>query len=205
MLPLFAVIALLAGPVLLELGYLQQNARRLINALSIVAVGVLLLVSLLPEAVAAGGHIAWLFVAVGLALPIWIERHFQRSVARAHFVLATLGAIGLLLHCLVDGLILLDAEHAAHESAEHSAALGVIIHELPKGIVLWMLLVPAVGRVWSAAVLVAMSTATLLGGFSGGPLLELLTGTGAAWFQAFVVGSIAHVAWHSVRPETERS
>jgi hypothetical protein len=69
---------------------------------------------------------------------------------------------------------------------------------MPKGIALWFLLAPAFGRRVAGAVLVLLVGSTWLGYRLGDSVLELLTGPGVAWFQAFVAGSIFHVVLHGV-------
>jgi zinc transporter ZupT len=197
---LAAVAALLSGPLLFELGRLGGRTTAFLDGFAFITIAGLFLFAILPDAMSAGGPPAWAFAAVGIAFPLAVERLFHAGAHRAHLAFLALGALGLVAHCLLDGLVLLGAGpvgHEAHGSGEQQG-LAIILHNMPKGIALWFLLAPAFGRRVAGAVLVLLVASTWLGYRLGDSVLELLTGPGVAWFQAFVAGSIFHVVLHGV-------
>ena len=200
MLLLAAIAALLSGPLLFELGRLGSRTTAFLDGFAFITVAGLFLFGILPEAMANGGPAAWAFAALGLGFPLLVERLFHDAAHREHMAFLALGALGLLAHCMLDGLILMGAEAGGHEahSLEEQQGLAVVLHNMPKGIALWFLLAPAFGRRAAGAVLVLLIGGTVLGYLVGDPALTLLTGPGVAWFQAFVAGSIFHVVLHGI-------
>lgn len=200
MLLLAAIVALLSGPVLFELGRLGSRTTAFLDGFAFITIAGLFLFGILPEAIETGGQLAWVFAALGLGFPLLVERLFHDAAHREHMAFLALGALGLLAHCMLDGLIVMGAEAGGHEahSPEQQQGLAIVLHNMPKGIALWFLLAPAFGRRVAAAVLVLLIGGTVLGYLIGESALTLLTGRGVAWFQAFVAGSIFHVVLHGV-------
>jgi len=200
MLLLSAIVALLSGPLLFELGRLGSRTTAFLDGFAFITIAGLFLFGILPEAVATGGKAAWVFVALGLGFPLLVERLFHDAAHREHLAFLALGASGLLAHCMLDGLILMGADSAGHEPhyLGQQQGIAVVLHNMPKGIALWFLLAPAFGRRAAGAVLVLLIGGTVLGYLVGDAALTLLTGPGVAWFQAFVAGSIFHVVLHGV-------
>ncbi|MBN8278986.1 MAG: hypothetical protein J0M16_00050 [Gammaproteobacteria bacterium] len=200
MLLLAAIVALLSGPVLYELGRLGSRTTAFLDGFAFITIAGLFLFGILPEAIETGGRVAWVFAALGLGFPLLVERLFHDAAHREHMAFLALGALGLLAHCMLDGLILMGAEAGGHEahSPEQQQGLAIVLHNMPKGIALWFLLAPAFGKRVAAAVLVLLIGGTVLGYLVGESALTLLTGRGVAWFQAFVAGSIFHVVLHGV-------
>ena len=195
-----AILALLSGPLLFEFGRLGSRTSAFLDGFAFITIAGLFLFGILPEAIDTGGRVTWVFAALGLAFPLLVERLFHDAARRAHLVFLALGMLGLIAHCMLDGLILVGAEldgHAAHAAGEQ-LGVAVILHNMPKGIALWFLLAPTFGRRVAGAVLLALIGGTTLGYVLGPSALILLTGTGVAWFQAFVAGSILHVVVHGI-------
>ena len=200
MLLLAAIVALLSGPVLFELGRLGSRTTAFLDGFAFITIAGLFLFGILPEAIEMGGRVAWVFAGLGLGFPLLVERLFHDAADREHMAFLALGTLGLLAHCMLDGLILMGAEAGGHEahSPEQQQGLAIVLHNMPKGIALWFLLAPAFGRRVASAVLVLLIGGTVLGYLVGESALTLLTGRGVAWFQAFVAGSIFHVVLHGV-------
>jgi zinc transporter ZupT len=195
-----AILALLSGPLLFELGRLGGKTTAFLDGFAFITIAGLFLFGILPEAMAIGGPVTWVFAALGLGFPLLVERLFHDAAHREHMVFLGLGALGLLVHCMLDGLVLMGAESGVHEahSLEEQQGLAVVLHNMPKGIALWFLLAPTFGRWVAGSVLVLLVSGTLLGYLVGDSVLLLLTGPGVAWFQAFVAGSIFHVVLHGL-------
>ena len=184
----------------------SSRTTAFLDGFAFITIAGLFLFGILPEAIEAGGRVAWVFAALGLAFPLLVERLFHDAAHREHLAFLALGALGLLAHCMLDGLILMGAEAGGHEdhSAEQQQGLAIVLHNMPKGIALWFLLAPAFGRRVASAVLVLLVGGTVGGYLVGDAALTLLTGPGVAWFQAFVAGSIFHVVLHGVASHEHR-
>lgn len=198
---LFAAIgALCCGPLLFVWGGLSPRTGAFLDGFAFITVAGLFMFGILPEAIQAGGMATWGFVTLGLAFPLTVEHFFHGAAHRAHRVFLGLGLLGLVVHCLVDGLILLGVEPLGPGAlgASQELALAVVLHNLPKGIALWCLLVPVFGPVLAGGVLAALAGGTALGYLYGESALTLLSGPGLGWFQAFVAGSILHVVVHGM-------
>ena len=200
MLLLAAILALLSGPLLFEVGRLGSRTGAFLDGFAFITIAGLFLFGILPEAIASGGLATWVFAELGLAFPLLVERLFHDAAHRAHLAFLALGLLGLVAHCMLDGLILLGAQPvgAVGHPAGEQLGLAVILHNMPKGIALWFLLSPAFGRRVAAGVLLLLIGGTGAGYLGGQPVLALLAGPGVAWFQAFVAGSILHVVIHGV-------
>jgi hypothetical protein len=197
---LAAILALLSGPLLFEVGRLGSRTSAFLDGFAFITIAGLFLFGILPEAIASGGIATWAFAALGLGFPLLVERLFHAAAQRAHLAFLVLGLAGLVAHCMLDGLILLGAQPvgAFAYAAGEQLGLAVILHNVPKGIALWFLVAPAFGRRVAAGVLLSLIAGTAAGYLGGQPVLTLLAGPGVAWFQAFVSGSILHVVIHGV-------
>jgi hypothetical protein len=189
-----SLVALAVGPVLLQLKRLGSQASGFLGGFTFITIAGLIGFSILPDAVAAGGWPAWVWLLLGLGFPALLEIPFHRLHAQAHLLVVIFSVSGLAVHAAIDGAAIASplAVGALHE---HGAELGlaVMLHRLPVGIAVWHLLAPTLGRLAALAVLGLMMLATV-GGFSLGPQLsQVFASQALAWFQAFVAGSILHV------------
>ena len=188
-----SLVALALGPLLYKVGLRYEAVLSALRGLVLVAIGALVLVVVLPELIAAVGAGAVLALLGGLALPIVLERFGERLQDRAQSVVLGVALLGLLIHALLDGVAL-----GVHREAHHldlSLAAAVVLHRLPVGLVVWMLVRPGHGRgrAWGVLGLVMAATGA---GFTLG-LMELMpTSAWLAYVQAFVAGSLLHVLTH---------
>jgi len=191
---LASLLALAVGPLLLQFGRLGPQAAAFLGGFTFISIAGLLGFSILPEAVAAGGWIAWPCLLLGLAFPALLESQLHRFARQAHAVILVLGVTGLAAHSLVDGIALAlpDAGEVAH-GHKGDLALAVVLHRFPVGLAVWFLLARDKGQWFAMLALAAMMLATIAGFAAGGAWSVLLTTPALAWFQAFVAGSILHV------------
>ena len=195
-----SVLALFLGPPLLRLARGSGWALRLLDGFIYVAIGGLVLLHVLPEAIHHSGWWALAAVGVGMAGPSIVERRLERSAKQAHAAALFLACIGLGLHAMMDGVAL-----AAAEEAHRAEGLGlaVVLHRLPVGLTLWWLIEPAKGVRTAAGVLVAMALATILGFLLGGAATETLDSPAMGLFYSLVGGSLLHVVLHRPHPVAE--
>ncbi len=149
----------------------------------------------------AGG--LWVPVAalLGFFVPQVLEHSLARAAARTHSTTLGLAVMGLAIHALFDGAALADpAIQSAGNGSE--LALAVILHRLPVAITIWALLVPTVGRRFTAIVLTALGVATAMGYAAADTLVAAADLRWLALFQALVAGSLLHVVVHRPAPLT---
>ena len=188
---LASVAALLVGPLAYRFAHGRGTALTILDGFVFVAISGLVILSVLPGAVANGGWPAIVFIVAGFAGPTLAEHLFHRAAKGTHVAALVLGLVGLCLHALIDGAAL--GEGLAAQGAQLPAA--VVLHRLPVGLSIWWLLRPHFGAAVASLVLAAVTGATAAG-YAVGPALgaELTVGS-VAWFQAFVGGSLLHVVF----------
>ena len=194
---LASLAALALGPLAVRLCAGRSGPGQLLDAFILVSILWLVGLTLLPNALQAGGASAAVVLIVGFWLPGWLENRFAERTIRAHDLALALGVLGLALHSLVDG-IALAAPTVEHIEHGEELASAVLIHRLPVGMTVWWLLRDRKVLAWFALSLVALGT---WAGFAyGDQLVGEFTPMGLAWFQAILAGSLLHVVVHRSHP-----
>jgi len=196
MLLIASIAALLIGPVLYQFSRVGSRALKVLEGFSFITIAGLLCFGIMPQAISVGGVFSWVFVAIGLIFPVALERLFRGLARQVHLLILSLGMIGLAIHAGIDGIVLAAGQqvgNSAHRDGGEALAMAVVLHRFPLGLAVWYLLSPALGRIFAIAVLAALAGATVIGYTVGPDLVSSLQGSGIAWFQAFVAGSILHV------------
>jgi hypothetical protein len=203
MLLIASIAALIIGPVLFQFSHAGARAFKILEGFSFITISGLLCFGIMPQAISVGGIYAWIFAALGLIFPIVLERLFRGLAKQVHLLILVLGMIGLAVHAGIDGIVLAvgqlaetDADawwHTGHRNSGEYLAMAVVLHRFPLGLAVWYLLSPTLGRSVAIAVLAGLASATVIGYTLGPDLVSALQGSGIAWFQAFVAGSILHV------------
>ncbi|MAF83183.1 MAG: hypothetical protein QGH93_07995 [Gammaproteobacteria bacterium] len=203
MLLLASIVALILGPALFQFSRVGPRPFKILEGFSFITITGLLCFGIMPQAIGAGGIFAWVFAALGLIFPVGLERLFHGLEKQVHLLILSLGVVGLAVHAGIDGIALaagplvgVDAEtwwHMGHREGGEYLALAVILHRFPLGLAVWYLLSPALGRMVAVMVLMVLAGATVIGYLVGPNFVSALQGSGIAWFQAFVAGSILHV------------
>ena len=188
------IVAFLLGPLLyLALG----RWTRLRNVLDLAVTGLVTVLALLIlwESLDEGGLLVVAFGLVGFSGPLIAERLLAHREHGVHLATLIVGVAGLALHAVVDGAALLFGDAGRGETA----ALAVIAHRVPAGLAVWWLAQVGFGTRIAWAVLAAMAVATLIGYEAASITLDLVSNEIFSWFQAFVAGSLLHLAFHRVR------
>lgn len=192
------ILALAVGPLIHQLVLSRPAALELLDSFTVLTVGGLVLLQVVPGALAVGGWPAGLAAALGIASPVLAEELLQRAAEKVHRLFLVVALLGIGLHALLDGLAL-----AGPHGDEHTSllALGVVIHSVPVGLTVSWLLLPSYGRLAVIGTILFMVTATVAG-FRAAPYLAVLErGAWLAVLQSFVAGSLVHVLLH--RPHLE--
>jgi len=192
-----SVIALLLGPFIYALGRRQPTTRQVLDGFIFITVAGIVCVFIIPESLVSGGLLALLFLALGLVFPIIAEKAFSHSADKAHVFVVMLAALGLVIHATIDGIALLPQlgiEARPQESLfGNQLAIGVIIHRIPVGMVIWWSVRTSFGDKAAVATFGLIVAATAAAYFFGGPIAEIAETRSLAYFQAFVAGSLVHV------------
>ena len=196
-----SAIALILGPFLFALGQRNRTAQEVVDGFIFITIAGIVFVHIVPEAIEAGGIAAVLFLALGLAFPVLVERVYDQSLHRAHTFIVLLAAVGLALHATIDGIALLPTTSDVHRHGGgvldslvgNSLALGVILHRVPVGMAIWWSVRSSLGVPAAIGTFALIIGATAIAYWFGQPVVHFLEGRGIGYFQAFVSGSLVHV------------
>lgn len=183
---LLSITALLLGPIIYALGRRNHVARQILDGFIFITIAGIICVHIVPGALAAGGTLAIVFLALGIAFPVMLERGFHSAFHEAHVLVLVIAALGLVIHAIIDGIALLPVQGG-------DLAYAVILHRLPVGMAIWWSLRPNLGAPVAVAAFVTISIATAVSYILGGPMVELAEARSIAYVQAFVSGSLIHI------------
>jgi hypothetical protein len=187
-----SIAALLLGPVICAA--LQKNpiAKRIFNAAILIAIAFIIVVHIIPEALRHGGKLAAVFLLLGLAFPVVLERLFRKAADTAHMVIVVLATTGLLIHAIIDGVALLPESGGL-------LAYAIVLHRLPVGMAIWWVVRPNFGAIITATLFTLIILATTAGYYVGDSFMALAETRSLALLQAFISGSLVHVATFGVK------
>jgi hypothetical protein len=185
---LLSLITLFAGPLMFQwLSRAGGVARTLERVIVVVLIALVVLV-LVPDIFGALGLLAPLLVLAGFLLPGLLEGLVRRAAASLHLFTLYLAFAGLLLHAALDGAGLASA--GMRTGMEFAAA--IVLHRFGMGLMLWLIVHPALGVRVAWLLLSGMAAATVLGYAFSEALLPLAGDGFVAGFQALIVGTIVH-------------
>ena len=197
MLLALSIVALLAGPAVYTYGRRNRIARQVLDGFIFITIAGIVTVHIIPEALLGGGSLAILFLALGIAFPVILERGLHGSFHAAHGLVLALAALGLVIHAGLDGIALLP-------SGDRELAYAVILHRLPVGMAIWWSLRPNLGLT-AALIAFAMIIAASVASFAlGAPIVDLAEARSVAWLQAFISGSLIHIVAFGVSHDHEK-
>lgn len=183
---ILSIAALLLGPAIYAYGRRNPTARQILDGFIFITIAGLICVNIVPESLAVGGAMAGLFLALGIAFPVIIERGFHSALHEAHVLVLIIAALGLIIHAVIDGIALLPMEGG-------DLAHAVILHRLPVGMAIWWSLRPNLGLPVAIGAFATIIVASGLAYTLGAPIADLAEARGIAYVQAFVSGSLIHI------------
>lgn len=196
------VLVLALAPLLAALLQRRPALVPLLDNFVLVAVGGIVILDVVPHSAARAGPAAIGAAVVGLFLPIvlhQVDELLQRGrtggdhAGRAARDAVLLGAllVGTFIHAFFDGTALAGA------ALEPGLALGVLLHRLPVGLALWVIVRPALGLQRMLLVAAALVAGTVAGALLGEAAIAGASGAALALVQAFIAGSILHIVAES--------
>jgi zinc transporter ZupT len=138
MLLTLSIVALLFGPLIYTIGRRNPVARQVLDGFIFITIAGIVTVNIIPEALANGGNLALVFLVLGIAFPVILERSFHSAFHAAHALVLALAALGLVIHSILDGIALLPSQKS-------DLAYAVILHRLPVGMAIWWSVRPNLG------------------------------------------------------------
>ncbi len=193
---LIGIFTLAVGPLVHQLARFAGFMLGALDGFVLVAISGLVLLHVIPESMALAGWPAILGGLVGLLVPTLIEHRLHGLARQAHMVALTVALVGIAFHAFVDGLALAESGGSAEEHGHPGLPLAVILHRLPVGLTIWLLLRPLYGMGAALATLGLIVLATVAGFFLGETAWEGGGNQVRGIFQALVAGSLLHVVVH---------
>jgi len=187
-----SVLALLAGPLIYQ--WLKQGgliARTVEHGIA-VTLAIILLLILLPDTWRTIGWVGLLLALAGYLLPGIIEKIRHNLASPTHLVTLVVAVLGLLLHSLLDGTGLAGSQLRS----DSTLPLVIILHRLPVGIAIWLMLQPVAGRSITIVTLLVVSAATVMGYLLAGSLLPAANASTPYYIQSLILGAVAHGLIH---------
>ena len=201
---ILSIITLVVAPTVAAMVPRESPTFRAIDGYILITVGGLALLELLPNAVNSLGWIALLAALFGLMIPTYLESRIHARTAHRGVIAFVL--LGLALHAAMDGAALgiSEVQHGdGHHGGGHTLelmSLGVILHRIPLGLLLWWVVRPLYGIRGVGVVIGLVCGATIVGYVSGDTIFDGLPPEGLALFVAVVAGALLHVLLHSFHP-----
>jgi len=188
---ILALSALGVAPLVAARGAKWPQGLRFLDGFVLAAVAGLVMLEVLPSMIRDGRILLPMVALFGFAAPTAVERLFQASTQYAHRVVLGVALVGLALHSALDGVALSEAAHVPGSLL----GVGVILHQLPVGLMLWWVLRERPRSVmWS--VFAMMGVGTLVGVAVGADIASHISVEGAAALEALIGGSLLHVVLH---------
>ena len=189
---LFASMAGLGtGPLVARAARARPQMLAFIDGFVLVTIGGLVLLDVIPHALAHRDLWAGLFMLAGFTLPNLAERLFRFGVHQTHTAVLLVALVGVAIHSALDGSAL--AQAAANPSS--LIGYGVVLHQLPVSLMVWWVLSDRPrGVTWFTLSLMAVMT--VIGYVAEPTIIAALPDRAGVWFEAVVGGSLLHVIAH---------
>lgn len=189
-----SMVALAVGPLLSLRLHRRHWFWSSLEGFILFSVGGFVFLDVLPHAFEKLGWWSFLVAMAGFLAPIVLGKLRSVTQHRAQTIALVLALVGLLLHAILDGVAL--GMSTSSNSGFSSLAMAVVLHRLPMGLAIWLLVRSLLGTRAALATLGLIGAGTVIGCLSAGYPFALLKGTGVAVFQALVGGMLLHVLLH---------
>ncbi|MEJ2540485.1 MAG: hypothetical protein P8188_11015 [Gemmatimonadota bacterium] len=185
---------LLVGPVAFFFLRRRRGPFCFLDGFVMVAVPGLVFFHVVPEAVAHRDLALGFALAAGLAAPGTLERLTRDVAGRTDQLALVLGISGLAVHALLEGAALTPLSGLG----DLGLGLAVALHRIPVGLAVWWLVRERAGDRAALAAVLGVVAISAVGFAGGGPLVGLVSGGAVELYQAFVGGTLVHVAFHQI-------
>jgi uncharacterized membrane protein YraQ (UPF0718 family) len=188
-----SVAALLLGPGIHRVARREKVTMAALDNFVLVAVVGLVMLEIVPTALAHAGPSAFLALVLGILGPSIAEGPLRLAARGTHGTALTVAVLGMAAHSFTDGLALASAHLAG--SSGHALEVAVIAHQLPVAVAVWWLLSP-LGLLRASSAMVLLGAATIAGFVFADSSLSAIPESYNGLFQALVGGLLLHVVAH---------
>ena len=193
----FSIIAILIGPLLHHLFSLNRKVITVTDRIIFIVVGGLVVFHLVPHSFEEIGFYAIPLLGLGILIPVMIEKGRKSLHQKAHRIALFIIFSGIFLHALLDGMaLMMPDDHTHSHEADFGLPLAVILHRVPVGLTLWMLLKPTYGMRLAISLIFIICIATVIGYFMYSFLGAWIPMEIAHGIYAVVSGSLFHILYH---------
>jgi uncharacterized membrane protein YraQ (UPF0718 family) len=190
--------ALLLGPVVYQISAAKRSTYAFFDGFVLVGVGGLVLFEILPRAFTSLGFGMVPVAIFGFLFPHFLEHRLNSLPISPRTILSTIIILGLVIHQILDGAALNEPGPENAMQAISTLGVAVILHQVPKGFLLWEISRKASGVFAAILVIAGLLAATTAGFLLGGQILSLIESRWVVYFQSFVAGGLLHVVVHHV-------
>lgn len=183
------------GPLVARWSRSRPAVLTFVDGFVLVSIGGLVLLDVIPHALAESDLLALMVMVAGFALPSLAERLLHFGVRQTHFVVMVLAMLGVALHSALDGSALAQSVTGGGTGGTSLLGYGVVLHQLPVSLMVWWVLSDR-ARVVPWLVLGLMAAMTVVGYVAEPTLFAVLPDRAAMLFEALVGGSLLHVVAH---------
>lgn len=198
---LLSLLSFLVGPLLFTTIRQRKAVYGFLDGFVLVGVAGLVLGDILPQAFQSVASASWqvpVLAVAGFFLPFLLERQLGSLPFSPSKLFQGLMVLGLFFHQTLDGMAI---NGPSPGDGTVFLQLAIVLHQLPKGFLLWSLARPAAGRALATLMILGLSGSTIAGFFLAGTLSGILRSHALWLFQAFVAGGLLHVIVHHVPGE----
>ena len=180
-----------SGPLFARWSRSRPSVLTFIDGFVLVSIGGLVLLDVVPHALATADVLVFVCMVAGFTLPSLAERLLNFGVRQTHFAVMVLAMLGVAIHSALDG----SALAAASVGETSLLGFGVVLHQLPVSLMVWWVLSDR-HRTVPWLVLAFMAAMTVVGYLVEPALFSQLPARAATLFEALVGGSLLHVIAH---------
>ena len=197
MMLILSLIPLWFGPLLFS--RIRRNSPWIsfLNGFIFVSLVGLLFFSIIPESLEVSGAWGLVSLAVGMWLPVVMERVFKVNETSTHLASFVYVGIGLSLHAALDGTMLAEMSDFSEHQTGEMLGIAVILHRIPLGFGLWWLVRPHFGNRLVLWLLFWMTGGTVVGYYGVNEIVNFFPAQIIQCFQALVAGSLLHIIFHN--------
>jgi hypothetical protein len=187
-----SIIALFIGPLLYQ--WLRRGGfvAKAFDSLIIAVLVVMMVFLLIPESWAELGYLSVAMMLTGYLVPGLLENLVKKAAHTFHLISLLLALAGLALHAMLDGAALT----VGSGGATTNLSLAIVLHRFGVGMMLWLMVQPALGKRLAFAVLGFVALATVAGYLLSGIVLGLEGVYAPPVIQALIIGMIVHSLVH---------
>ena len=193
---IFSIVALALGPIAHHLARSAGSMLSLLDGFVLAAIGGLVLLDVVPHSLDLVGWLAIAGALLGFLAPSLVEQRLHHYAAKAHTAALLFAIAGIAVHAFADGLALAETVGSGGERDYSMLPAAVVLHRLPVGATIWLLLRPQYGQRLALTTLAILAAATVVGYELGEAAIAEVSDRTWGLFQALVAGSLMHVLVH---------